>query len=564
MKNDHKIFTKQGYVLKKDKLTEDKIEQIKKDLTMTPKVNTNYCEKPDSYELFKESNGNITVPKFYGINNFEKYKNRPKVDKININFKGELRSHQKPIVSSCYKDIIKKGGGIISIGCGAGKTVLAINLATKLKVKTLVIVHKTFLQNQWVERIQQFTDAKIGTIRQKKIDIEGKDIVVGMLQSISMIDYDQSIFEPFGLVIYDECHHCPAKVFSKALQKTGTKYTLGLSATPNRKDGMTPIMNHYLGEIIYKLEKAGDNRVMVKIFNYVSTDKKLFAEKKSWFNGKVVKSIPKMITNICKIKDRNNFIVDILNIIKNNPERKTLVISDRLDHLDVLKNTFDNIVAQLEKDGELDIGEVTTSKYIGGMREATLNMATEADIIFATYGMAEEGLDIDGLNTVILATPKTDIIQTIGRIMRKPIEEGDIVPLIIDIVDHFSSFPSWGNKRRMYYEKKDYNISFYEVFNDKCISIKKYMSITKEPKTNIELLQKYLAKRYDEYYYEMLEDDYDIDKIAEQITYEPDLNIIFNEQNNQIIEDIQNSDEIFDDSGDQDDILLKAKLLRQK
>ena len=78
------------------------------------------------------------------------------------------------------------------------------------------------------------------------------------------------------------------------------------------------------------------------------------------------------------------------------------------------------------------------------------------------------------------------------------------------------------------------------------------------------MLQKYLAKRYDEYYYEMLEDDYDIDKIAEQITYEPDLNIIFNEQNNQIIEDIQNSDEIFDDSGDQDDILLKAKLLRQK
>ena len=76
----------------------------------------------------------------------------------------------------------------------------------KLKLKTLVIVHKTFLQNQWVERISEFTNCKIGIIRQKKVDIENKDIVIGMLQSVSMIDYDKDIFKDFGLVIFDEVH----------------------------------------------------------------------------------------------------------------------------------------------------------------------------------------------------------------------------------------------------------------------------------------------------------------------------------------------------------------------
>jgi superfamily II DNA or RNA helicase len=136
----------------------------------------------------------------------------------------------------------------------AHNTVCAINIACRLKLKTLVIVHQTFLQDQWIERIEQFTNANIGIIRQDKVIIEGKDIVIGMLQSISGRDYDEEIFEQFGLVIYDECHHIGAKVFSKSLQKAGCKYTLGLSATPIRKDGMTKIIHWHLGDTLYNLK----------------------------------------------------------------------------------------------------------------------------------------------------------------------------------------------------------------------------------------------------------------------------------------------------------------------
>ena len=99
----------------------------------------------------------------------------------------------------------------------------------------MVVVHKEFLLNQWKERIREFLpNAKIGRLQSNIIHIEGYDIVIGMLQSISMIEYSEHIFDKFGLVIYDECHRLGAETFSKALLKTGCKYTLGLSATSKR------------------------------------------------------------------------------------------------------------------------------------------------------------------------------------------------------------------------------------------------------------------------------------------------------------------------------------------
>ena len=96
--------------------------------------------------------------------------------------------------TSCYFDTNK--GGIITLKCGGGKTVISLYCITKLKRKTLIIVHKTFLMNQWRDRILEFIpDASIGYIQGSNIDVEGKDIVIGMLQSISQKDYELSIFK---------------------------------------------------------------------------------------------------------------------------------------------------------------------------------------------------------------------------------------------------------------------------------------------------------------------------------------------------------------------------------
>jgi superfamily II DNA or RNA helicase len=471
----NKSLTNDGYVIRLDKITKSIKDKIKKELRVEPEEHPDYSfSKPNEvddkkFNVYRETEDYMIVPRYYGVKTFGKPSN-DLIDFKEIN----IQLKQIDIANECLKSIKEDGGGVISLPCGEGKTILAIYLATQLKLKTLVIVHKTFLQNQWCDRISQFTDAKIGIIRQKKKEVDDKDIVIGMLQSISLIDYGQDLFKDFGLIICDECHHFGSRVFSQALSKVCGKYTIGLSATPKRKDGLSKVFMWYLGDMIYKMEKKEDNNVIVKMFDYTSDDV-LFKEVKQRNGRKFVPSIPKMITNITNIKKRNTFCVNIINNLRKMDERKILVLSGRLIHLVDMKKKIDEIIKHEIESEDLEPDEIKTSFYIGGMKEYELRSSAEADIIFATYSMAEEGLDIDSLNTLLLATPKKDIIQSIGRIMRKPIKDGDIKPLIVDIKDNFSMFKSWATKRKAYYEQKKYQVESFLSKNDKCQSINDFL-----------------------------------------------------------------------------------------
>jgi len=527
----HKVLSRNGYLINTKKITKRKLTQVKKELTVKPIVHKDYSDEVPSYPIYKENNNSLCMPRYYGVKKFGKPNKILPLEglKSKMKFKGRLREYQQEIIEKSMETFKTKGGGILSLACGMGKTVIAIYLACKLGLKTLVLVHKTFLQNQWYERIKQFTNAKIGMIRQKKIDIKNRDIVIAMLQSVSMIDYDSDIFKDFGLVIYDECHHAASKVFSQALFKTGTKYTLGLSATPFRADGLTKILYWYLGEIYYRKVRKGSRGVIVKMFDYESNDI-LFKAKKMWRNGKIIPAIQKMITNVGKIRSRNNFIVNIINGIRNQYERKILILSGRINHLELLKEKVDKIIEDEVKRDLLEPNECTTAFYIGRMKEYELRDAADADIIFASYAMAEEGLDIDKLNTLILATPKRNIVQSIGRILRKPIKDGDLNPLIIDIVDQFSMFDRWGGTRRKYYDKNKYNIDYYKGFNDNIIGMREYLVKKKiiKPKENIDVRKAYIihSQGEDQYYFQ---EEFDfMDEPEEKYYYEPDLEKILN------------------------------------
>jgi len=504
-------LTKRGYVINKKNLSEEQIQTLIKDLTVKPKINESFGEEAKEFEIYAEDKKTITVPRYYGVKKFGKPRVSKEMngDKVNLEFTGQLRDSQKPIVEESLKSIKKTGGGLLQLHCGAGKTVLALYIACMLNVKTLIIVHKTFLQNQWYERIKEFTNARIGLIRQKKKQVEDKDIVVGMLQSISQIDYDLDIFSGFELIIVDECHHIGSRVFSRALYKTGCRYTLGLSATPKRSDGLTKIINWYLGEVIYKLERTGINNINIKVFNYFCENPK-FKETKLWVKNRgKMPHIPIMITNISEIEERNSILLNIINYVREQEERKLLVLSGRIKHLELLKTYTDQTIKQSELVGDLEVDEVTTSFYIGRMKEYELQDATEADIIFASYEMAEEGLDIPTLNTLLLATPPRNqktLIQCLGRIMRKRIEDCIVNPLIIDIKDDFSVFLGQGISRIKYYKKKDYNINKYNIICDKLVSKDDFLKRTSDPEY-LELIQD--LKDMNEY--QDSDDEYEID-----------------------------------------------------
>lgn len=445
-----------GYSILKENLTSGQISKIRKDLTVKAFVNTSYSADSVPFSVYSESKRKLYLPRYYGIDEFgipSGYKIN-KGDPISTEFTGILKEKQYPIVDA-YTDAVKDkfiGGGLISVPCGYGKTVLGLYLACQMKLKTLVVVHKEFLLNQWIERIEQFMPgAKVGKIQRNVINTENCDIVIGLLQSISMIDYPEETFAGFGFTIYDECHHLGAEVFSRALSKINTRYTLGLSATPSRVDGLSKVFQWFLGPMIYSITKRETEEVKVKVYEYFDSNPKY---SKEMLNIQKKPNAALMINNITEFYPRIHLIIKLItDALKEG--RKILLLSDRKNHLGLIKEKLDILASSCEK-------PFTTGYYLGGMKKEALEKTEKDDVILGTFSMASEGFDCrEPLDTIILASPKSSIEQSVGRILRQDAKERKIIPLVIDIIDNFSLFQRQGLKRIKFYQKNKYDIETY-------------------------------------------------------------------------------------------------------
>ena len=452
-------LSKRGYTVLKEDLTSSEILKIRQELTVKPFVNTSYGGVAVPFPVYCESKRKLYMPRYFGQ---KKYgiptTNRiEQGEKVTMEFPLSLKDKQKPIAEAYLKAAEEVGGGIISVPCGYGKTVIGLYLAAKLGVKTLVVVHKEFLVNQWKERIKQFLPhARIGKIQGNKIFVDGYDIVIGMLQSISMKEYPEELFNSFGFVIYDECHHLGAETFSKALLKTGCTYTLGLSATPTRADGLTKVFQWHLGEIVYKINKREEENVKVKLIKYLvkhngqEVDEPVEGYNKILLNYNKKPNMAAMINNICSFLPRTKKIVE--ETVKCLDEgRKILILSDRREHLKTLKSLLDET-------------SYSSGFYLGGMKEKDLEETEGKNVILGTFMMASEGFDCRyPLDTIILASPKSNIEQAVGRILRQDAKDRVFVPLVIDIMDDFSTFGGQCFKRVKFYNKNNYNLELYDV-----------------------------------------------------------------------------------------------------
>lgn len=455
-----------GYYIKRESITENHIKQIKDELTVKPKTfELGFEDTEDTeFKLYTNTKKYLCVPTFWGIDKYGIVENKLEEHKIDVTFKGILRDYQIPITDLLIKHLKDRFGGALCVPCGRGKTSMAIFVATQLRQKTLIIVHKSFLLDQWVAALKKFTDGKIGTIRGKTIDVDGCDFVIGMIQSISMKDYEEELFEQFSMVIYDEAHHCASKVFSNSLKKINTKYKLALSATPYRGDGLIKVMHWFLGPIIYKEAVKINDQVVSKIFHYTTSHKNFSEKKFTWGKQAGRPNIIKMLTNLVELEERTDWIVKIINQIRMDPDRKIIVLSERVAHLDSMKAKLEKIIEKDVKDGKMLDGEIKVRYYIGALKKKEREEAENVgDIFFATFAMAKEGLDIERLNTVVLATSQKDVVQSVGRVMRKILEEGDLKPLIIDFSDHLSAFINHTKQRKQFYNKSKFDIEDYDI-----------------------------------------------------------------------------------------------------
>jgi superfamily II DNA or RNA helicase len=335
--------------------------------------------------------------------------------------------------------------GILSLQTGGGKTVCALYIASQLQVPTIVLVHNTFLRDQWMDRIKSFLPkARIGTVQGTTLDIENKDIVVAMLQSICMKEYSATTFQRFGLVIVDECHHIASEAFSQAVPKLTSKHMLGLSATPERKDKLMHVINWFLGPILYTSNTTDkvDEKVRVEVYEFEPEDK---AYNDVIYNSSGVMFTTLMINKVVEYAPRNAMITEILCDLYEDREREILVLTDRVDHTKVL---YDLLPPHVQE----------TACVLGRTVKADQReeFCREKRILIATYSMCKEGFDVAKLNTLIIATPRPDVDQIVGRILRVEKATRKTDPLIVDIVD--PAFRRQFQERLSLYNKRSYAV----------------------------------------------------------------------------------------------------------
>lgn len=448
---------KKGYTISKSLLKQDDIDFLKKDLFMKPvSMNMNFGapggNDDTAFPVYRESSNKMYIPRFYGIHRYGLPDNSELQtgDDINIAFTKTLRDYQTNIINTyksycdtpiCCGSEHNASGGILEVPCGRGKTVMALKIISDLHKKTLIIVHKEFLMNQWIDRIEEFLPGtKIGKIQGQTFDIEGKDIVIGMLQSLYDKDYGKDAFSSFGLTVIDEVHRIGSEQFSKTLFKAVTPYMLGISATVDRKDGLAKVLYMFIGDKIYSEEREDDDPVCVRAIQYHTKDTE-FNDVEFDFRGNPKYST--MITKLCAYEPRTIFIAKVT---------KDLITEDVSKQIMILCHNRSLLTSLHRKITESNFA--TVGYYVGGMKQKDLQITETKQIVLATYAMAAEALDIKTLSTLIMITPKTDITQSVGRILRVKHEN----PVIVDIVDQHELFQKQWLQRKRFYKKCNYLI----------------------------------------------------------------------------------------------------------
>ena len=447
------MLTLNGYKVNKANVD---AELLRKTLTVKPVVPKVFVSNPNAvprYKVYKETENSLYLPKHYGIENYgpptETSRDVKQTHDVHWTFQGALRDVQVPVVNSFL--LPSPHDGILSLHTGGGKTVCALYIASQLKLPTLVIVHNSFLRDQWEERVRMFLPhARIGKIQGEKVEVEDKDVIIAMLQTLSMKEIPIPTFKNLGLVIVDECHHIASEVFVQALPKVTSKYMLGLSATPTRKDGLMHVAHWFLGPLLYNSDTGDkkDTDIQVEVYEYENEDP-TFNE--IIYNAQGVMFTSLMINKLTECKERTQWLAEIVeDVLNETPHRQMLILTDRVQHT---KDILEALPPTLQKCSAILSQGVPSSKRT--------ELCGSCSVLIATYAMCKEGFDVPTLNTLLMATPRPDVDQIVGRILRVEKSARTVHPLILDVVD--PQFRRQFQERNALYKKRSYHVTKMKI-----------------------------------------------------------------------------------------------------
>ena len=317
--------------------------------------------------------------------------------------------------------------GIIVRDTAFGKTIIALYFFTLYKKKTLIVVNRLELMKQWETKIKKFLpNTTIGRIQGAIFDI--KDITLATVQTltVSKRKLEQDCLDCFYCSFFDEIHLFSSDVFSKILYKINSPFRIGLTATLERKDNKQELLKMHLPCIDSNVLTNQKQSTKIHIIPTKTVVQTIINDS----TGKI--NYSRMVTNLTCDSKRNAVIIKELEKYVVHVSRKIIVMSDRLDQLKYLMDTLNHESSQL---------------FTGGSRE---NFDPLKKVTFATYQLAGVGFDLPELNTLLFASPRSDIQQIIGRIYRKTHKNQ---PIIIDFKDSHFVFIAQLRKRVSQYKK---------------------------------------------------------------------------------------------------------------
>ena len=411
--------------------TPEVMKLVRKELVVAPLSPQNPF--PTTFKVFAETPTKVIVPQFWARKAFlaaEFTDGRPPAAPFAEphNFMGTLKPELRQLeaVAAVQAAWSHTGGAMLCLPPGFGKTTCALYLAAQLGLKTLVVVHKEFLAQQWTERIQQFVPAAtITRVQGDTCDTSG-DFVIAMLQTLVSRQYPAAAFKGIGLVCADEVHHIAAKAFSQAMFALAAPYMLGLSATPDRRDGLGRVVTWFMGDVAFRVRRENQLATEVRTVKYTCPR----YQQPPPVNKMGNMCYTSIVTILAADKQRTEIIAREAAALAR-AGRDVLVLSHRRGHCT-------DICSALSLKG------VDCATYLGGDKAVP-----DTQVIVATYALTSEGFDCPRLTALVLATPASDVEQSVGRVMRGSAEANAI---IVDLVDEWGVCYAQAAKRRRLYK----------------------------------------------------------------------------------------------------------------
>lgn len=352
---------------------------------------------------------------------------------------------------------------ILQAGTGSGKTWLALATLCEIGRTGLIIVPKDDLMKQWRARILEhttLTDKQVGRIQQDVCDVYGKPLVLASAKSVAIPGrYPPEVLQLFGAMVLDECHRMAADTLQVLCKMFPGLWRIGLSATPNRKDGKEVVLLSNVGPVRVKGEGVPmQPKVLRYVTEWVCPRQKYTDAKTGETKIRRIPHKPGEVGHILKYlfrdQERNRLITHLVKRCYAN-SRKLVVFSDFVDHLQLLQ-----LLAL-----KAGVPQSALGRFYGHMTEKQIDENSVKPMLFAAYGKMSEGTDFPWFDACLLAGPRSDVEQSCGRVLREYPDK--LQPVVFDLVDEDSPvFASYVNGRDSYYARVKAEVKTMKVAKD--------------------------------------------------------------------------------------------------